>query len=253
MKISFTKQQVIGAASVLTMLLAWKVLAVLIDSAFILPHPEDTLVTVLKLFTDAGFLAVAGTTILRGIIGFVISGILGMGVGILAGISPGFNAFLTPVLVTIRSVPVISLILLALIWFSPNSVPVFIAMLTMFPFIVTNVSDGIGSVDPDLIEMARLYRVPGGRIITEVYIPAIVPFIISGASSAMGIGWRAIIIGEVLSQPVYGIGTRMQEAQTFLNVDALIAWTLIAVLISYGFEKLIRLGERKIVVWRVRS
>jgi NitT/TauT family transport system permease protein len=42
----------------------------------------------------------------------------------------------------------------------------------------------------------------------------------------------------------------MQSAQTFLNVDAVIAWTLIAVLISYGFEKMIRLAERKIFIWR---
>ena len=66
----------------------------------------------------------------------------------------------------------------------------------------------------------------------------------------MGIGWRAIIIGEVLSQPKYGIGTYMQSAQTFLNVEAVIAWTVIAVLISYGFEKIIRLAEHKIVSWR---
>jgi NitT/TauT family transport system permease protein len=121
----------------------------------------------------------------------------------------------------------------------------------MFPFICTNVVDGIRSVDKDLIEMARFYRIGKRRIISEVYIPAIMPFIISGASSAMGIGWRAIIIGEVLSQPQYGIGTRMQSAQTFLNVDAVIAWTLIAVLISYGFEKIIRWGERKIVTWKM--
>ena len=76
------------------------------------------------------------------------------------------------------------------------------------------------------------------------------PFIISGASSAMGIGWRAIIIGEVLSQPKYGIGTVMQSAQTFLNVDAVIAWTIVAVIISYGFEKIIRWSERKLIVWR---
>jgi NitT/TauT family transport system permease protein len=112
------------------------------------------------------------------------------------------------------------------------------------------VIDGIRSVDRDIIEMARFYRISRSRIISEVYIPAIMPFIISGASSAMGIGWRAIIIGEVLSQPKYGIGTMMQAEQTFLNVDAVIAWTIIAVLISYGFEKIIRWSEHKIVVWR---
>jgi NitT/TauT family transport system permease protein len=43
----------------------------------------------------------------------------------------------------------------------------------------------------------------------------------------------------------------MQVAQTFLNVDAVIAWTLIAILISFVFEKMIRWGERKIEKWRV--
>ncbi len=236
-------------ASVVVMLAGWKLLAVHYDSPYIIPHPEDTLITVLRLFTEADFLKVAGSTVLRGIAGFLVSGILGLATGILAGISPGFNAFITPMLVTVRSIPVISLILLALIWFSPGSVPVFIAFLTMFPFICTNVSDGIKSVDRGLVEMAGFYRVDKRRIITGVYLPAIVPFIISGASSAMGIGWRAIIIGEVLSQPQYGIGTHMQNAQTFLNVDAVIAWTLIAVLISFAFEKIIRWAEHKIVKW----
>ena len=250
MKISFTKKHYIGFASVLSILVVWKLLALFFNSPFIIPPPEDTLFTVIKLIGSHDFLQVAGTTVMRGITGFIISAVLGIGVGIIAGISPGFNAFTNPILVTIRSTPVISLILLALIWFSSGIVPVFIAMLTMFPFICTNVVDGIRSVDQGLIEMAEFYKVGRRKIITGVYIPAIMPFIISGASSAMGIGWRAIIIGEVLSQPRYGIGTTMQSAQTFLNVDVVIAWTLIAVFISYLFEKIIRWTEHKIVIWK---
>ena len=170
MKISFTKKQYISFTSVAVMLIVWKILAIYFDSDFIVPQPEDTFLTVVKLFGDSGFIRVAGTTILRGVIGFIVSGILGMGIGILAGISSGFNAFINPMLVSIRSTPVIALILLALIWFNPNIVPIFIAMLTMFPFICTNVVDGIRSVDNNLIEMARFYRVGKRRIITEVYI-----------------------------------------------------------------------------------
>ncbi len=250
MKISFTSKQYISLASVIFMLAIWKILAMHFDSDFILPPPEKTLITTLSLFGDNRFLATIGATVLRGITGFVLSCILGVVLGVAAGINPLFDAFLRPLLVPIRSTPVIALILLALIWFNPGSVPIFIAILTMFPFICTNVADGIKSVDHELIEMARFYRVRRKRIIRDVYIPAIIPFIISGASSAMGIGWRAIIIGEVLSQPKYGIGTVMQSAQTFLNVDAVIAWTIVAVIISYGFEKIIRWSERKLIVWR---
>jgi NitT/TauT family transport system permease protein len=250
MRISFTKNHYLAVASVAVMLVIWQLLAVYFGSGFIVPPPGKTFLTALELFTDKNFIKIVGVTILRGLTGFFISAFLGLLIGIMAGISDGFNSFFRPVLVTVRSVPVIALVLLALIWFSPGFVPVFIAMLTMFPFICTNVIDGIRSVDPAIVEMARFYQVRPGRIVSEVHIPAIMPFIISGASSAMGIGWRAIVIGEVLSQPRYGIGTMMQAQQTYLNVDAVIAWTIIAVLISYIFEKMIRWSEHKLVTWR---
>ena len=123
-------------------------------------------------------------------------------------------------------------------------------MLTMFPIVCTNVIGGMKSVDLRLVQMARFYRVGRRRIVSELYLPAIAPFIFSGISSAFGIGWRAIIVGEVLSQPLYGIGTMMQTAQTFLKVDVLIAWTVVAVLLSYLFESVIRLVERRVVRWK---
>lgn len=250
MKISFTGKNYISLASVICMLIVWKILSLHFDSDFVLPSPEKTLITTLTLFGDGRFLGIVGTTVARGLIGFIISVVLGLGTGILTGLNPCADAFLRPVLVTIRSIPVISIILLALIWFNPGSVPVFIGMLTMFPFITTNVSDGIRSIDRELVVMATFYKVRRERIVRELYIPAIMPFIVSGASSALGIGWRAIIIGEVLSQPLYGIGTMMQNAQTFLNIDAVIAWTIVAVLISYGFEKIIRWIESRFITWR---
>ena len=250
MKISFTKKQYISLVSLVFMLVIWKFLSMYFGSDIILPPPGKTLLATLKLFGETGFLSTVGSTIMRGALGFLISFLLGVGLGILAGLNGNFSAFMNPIIISIRSIPVIALILLALIWLSSDSVPVFIALLTMFPFIYTNVTDGIKSVDPDLVEMATFYRIGKGRIIRELYIPAILPFIISGASSAIGIGWRAIITGEVLSQPEYGIGTLMQSAQTFLNVDAVIAWTIVAVIISYIFEKAIRLVERKLIAWR---
>ena len=249
MKIFTTNNKFYTFLSVAFLIALWKAGAALMNSELILPSPEKTIVAVWELFTQADFLSIIGATIIRGIIGFFISFILAMTLGILAGINQKFNAFLQPILVTIRSTPVISLILLALIWFDVNKVPVFIALLTMFPFICTNIIEGIHNIDTDLIEMAGVYNIKTKRIIQEIYIPGITPFIFSGISSAMGFGWRAIIIGEVLSQPTYGIGTFMQNSQTYLLVDKVIAWTIIAIVLSYVFEKIIRLTERQIVVW----
>ncbi|MFP4024285.1 MAG: ABC transporter permease [Thiohalospira sp.] len=250
MNIILPKNKIITIISVALLIGIWKLASLFYGSELILPPPESALVATLKLFVSENFISIVGLTIFRGLIGFGISFILGIGLGILAGVNNSFNAFLKPILVTIRSTPVISLILLALIWFKVDMVPVFIAFLTMFPFICTNVIDGIRNVDSDLVEMANIYKVSHQRIIKEVYLPAIVPFIFSGASSAMGFGWRAIIIGEVLSQPRFGIGTVMQTAQTYLLVKEVIAWTIIAVIISYLFEIVLRKIEKTIVVWK---
>ncbi|SRR5574344_332631 len=250
MKNSSKKNTLIGTISVLVMLAVWKVLSLHFKSNFILPGPEDTLISTVNIICTAEFLKIIGATILRGLIGFVIAAILGVGLGILAGIYDSLAAWMKPIVVTFRATPVVAIILLALIWFTPNAVPIFIAFLTMFPLIYINVTDGFKSMDASLVEMAKFYGASGKKIVTEVYIPSIIPFIISGISSAVGIGWRAIIVGEVLAQPTYGIGTVMQSAQTFLNVDILIAWTLIAVVLSSGFEAIIRWGEKRIVTWK---
>ena len=244
------KNRHIGLISIIVMLAVWEVVALRINSEQIMPGPWATLSATLRLFAEKDFLLVVGNTLFRGLIGFAIALILGIGLGIWAGINEKFEAFLKPWIVVMRSIPVVAFILLALIWFKSGSVPVFIGILTMFPMICTNVIEGIRNVDGNLIEMARFYHVSESRIIKEVYVPAIAPFVVSGISSAFGIGWRAIVIGEVLSQPEFGIGSRMHAAQSFLNVDVLIAWTLIAILISFLFEKIIRWGEKKCIKWK---
>ena len=94
MKISTSRYKLISLAAVALKLFLWKGLALYFNSDFILPHPERTLVKTIALFGESQFLLVVGATILRGVLGFVISLVFGVVLGILAGVSPDFNAFL---------------------------------------------------------------------------------------------------------------------------------------------------------------
>lgn len=245
-----TKNRLYTILSILLILLTWEILSRFVVSEMILPSPEKTILKTLTLFIQKNFLLNVSITILRGLLGFAISLLLGLVLGIIAGINKSFHAFLTPILVTIRSTPVISIILLALIWLNVDKVPIFIGFLTMFPFICTNIMEGINNVDVNLLRMTHIYRIPRAKVVSDVYLPSIMPYLFSGISSAMGFGWRAIIIGEVLSQPEWGIGTQMQSAQTYLIVEEVIAWTVIAIIISYLFEKIIRSIQNKIITWQ---
>ena len=244
-----TTAKIVVAASVALMLLLWEFASIRIGSQQIMPGPLETLRAAAGLLVEPGFLIIVGSTLLRGIAGFVIASALGIVLGVLGGINKGFEAFMTPWVVVMRSTPVVAFVLLALIWFS-QSTAVFIGIITMFPMVFTNIVEGMRNVDGDLVEMARFYKVRRSDIIMKVYLPSILPYMISGLSSASGIGWRAIIIGEVLSQPRYGIGGSMQLAQMQMNVDVLIAWTFIAVIIGFAFEKIIRFVEKKAIKGR---
>lgn len=244
------KLRLITLASVVVMLIVWEICALSLCSEQIMPGLVLTFKSTVYLFTEKGFLLAVGSTVLRGLIGFAVAIVSGVALGIAGGISTKADTFLKPWVVVMRSTPVVAFILLALIWFESDRVPVFIGMLTMFPMVYTNIATGMRNVDSKLVDMARFYRVNRRRVITDVYIPSIAPFAVSGISSAVGIGWRAIIVGEVLSQPRYGIGASMHTAQSFLQVDKLIAWTVVAVILSYLFEFLIRRTEKSILKWK---
>lgn len=239
--ISNNRYRILAVSSVAVMFLLWELVAIHFNSPQIMPSPVETLAATAGLFATRNFILTVGWTLLRGVAGFAIAIFAGIALGVPGGLSKGADAFFRPWVVVMRSTPVVAFVLLALIWFESSNVPLFIGVLTMFPMIYTNVSEGIRSVDRNLVEMAGFYRVGRIRTVREVYLPAIAPFVTSGISTAVGIGWRAIIIGEVLSQPAYGIGTVMHESQSFLRVDILIAWTVIAVLLSAMFDKLIKI------------
>lgn len=236
--------------SVVMLLIIWKIASWYYDNPFIVPSPVLTLQQTVETFLSKEFLSAIGATLIRGLAGFFIAFCLAVLIGIGAGVSVSFDAFVRPFLVIIRSTPVISFILLALIWFKPENVPVFIGILTMFPILCFNIIDGIRSTNSELLEMARVYSLGKNRTVKDIHVPSLMPYMFTGLSNAAGFGWRAIIIGEVLSQPLHGIGTRMQLAQTYLKIPEVIAWTIVAVFIGYTFEIMIRGLERRVIFWR---
>lgn len=250
MKIFISKKIINNLLGIFVLLFIWWYASRTVGSDEILPSPRLTFLAVLEVFSQPGFFTSIAATIGRGLTGFLIAILIAAAIGIPAGIYPGFFSFINPLITSVRSTPVISIILLAIIWFGNEQVPVFIAVLTMFPILTLNLVEGIKSVDVNFIVLSKSYRIPFFRILTGVYLPSVAPFLTSGVSNALGFGWRAVIIGEVLSQPSSGIGTRMQESQIFLLVGELIAWTLIAVIISYFFETAVRKLEKSLIKWK---
>lgn len=246
----FIRKHIYQFLSIVSILLLWKITALIIKNGLILPAPERIVIDFFNLISSSEFYSALGSTLIRGFLGFVIAFALATIIGIPAGIYTGFHDFFNPIIVLMRSTPVISFILLALIWFGPDNVPVFIAILTMFPLLCKGFISGIKSTDKELVEMVKVYKVRNRRILSGLYFPSLLPFLFNGISNALGFGWRAVIIGEVLSQPRWGLGTEMQVAQTYLLISKLICWSIVAIIMAFLFERLIEIIERRSLVWK---
>jgi NitT/TauT family transport system permease protein len=232
------------------MILIWKAISISLKSEIILPSPEVVFKEILIIVQSSDFWPTVCATIMRAVFAFIFACIMGIIVGIITGFSKLADLIAKPVLQVIMSTPIISLILLALIWLKANNVPIFATFLMTFPIITTNVSEGIKNVDNGLIEMAKVYNVNQWRILSEVYFPSIASYLTAAISTAVGLSWKVVVTAEVLSQPQLAIGTSLQNAKIYLETSRVLAWTLIAVILSFIFEILIRITEKRIIKWR---
>lgn len=255
MKISFMKNKntynkKVTFISVIVMILIWKIASLAYSNEALLPAPEIVLFDLFKIIQKPNFLKVIGFTILRGVIGFFLSLTVGIVLGTIAGLYERVEKSLYPLLVVLKSTPIMSIILLLLLWFGTEKTPIFAAFMVAFPIIYTNVMQGTKNVDISLVEMSKVYGVSHFNIIKDIYLPATAPFLFAGISTAFSIGWKVTVGAEVISQPKFSVGSKMWEAKSYIEIDSLLAWTVLAILLSYIIEGLIKILERKVIRWK---
>ena len=187
----------------------------------------------------AGLFPYGAFSLLRISGGFGLGLVLGVLLAVAAGWLRVLEILLWPYVTVIKSVPVASFIIICLIWLNTSQLAVFISFLMVFPAIYSNTLQGIRSADPALLEMARLYRVPFSRRLGYIYVPQVKPFLLSGCSVALGMSWKSGVAAEVIGVVGGSIGERLYEAKVYFQMTDLLAWTVVIVVCSVGFEKLV--------------
>lgn len=234
---------IVAAAAVL--IGVWKLVSLAVGLEIILPSPEITLLRFLEIARTPAFAASVGATVIRGLTGFAVATGAGLIAGAVAGLRPTLERLFLPLVTVIRSTPVVAFILIALIWFDTDVVPVFVTVLMTFPVVYENVLQGIRAVDPRLTELARAYGVSRGRTWRRVYLPSLFPFLASAGRTALGLTWKVVVAAEVLSIPALGVGAQLQEARIMLETARVFAWTAVAILLSAVTDLAFSLATRR--------
>ena len=236
-------------AVVLFWLLIWQLAAALAGQELLLPSPLRVARELLRLAGGAEFWLTVAQSIRRVLTGIVSAVLLGILLALLTHKSAVLRALLSPVMTLVKSTPVASFIILALVWLGRDVVPPVIAALMVLPVVWANVSQGLDGIDPQLLELAQVCRLPRGRVFRRITLPSVLPHLRAALCSALGLGWKAGVAAEILTVPARSIGKRIYEAKIYLETTELFAWTAAVVLLSLVIEGLLlrlvgRIGKK---------
>lgn len=192
-----------------------------------------------------------GITLGRIVMGFALAYVVAIAIGLASARSRVAKSFFDPVLVLGLTVPGLVWALLCVIWFGLSMKTSTIAIaLGVAPPLALSLAQGLTSVDPQLIEATHVYRFSRRARLRHLWLPAITPYLLSGARLGFSFAWKVIVLVEIFGLSS-GVGYRLNSAFSSQNVEGVLAWTIVfavvMAVIEYGFMQTI---ERAVTRWQ---
>lgn len=219
-------------------LAVWQAADLMIDNTIVFVGPMDVIRSFLVLLPDPEFWLSIARSFGRISLGFLAAFLSGILIGSLAFRYRIIKDLLDPLILLIKSVPVASFVILALIWIGSENLAVFISFLVVLPILYVNTITGLKQADRKLLEMAEVFSVGLAGRIRFIYLPALFPYLTSSCLVALGMSWKSGIAAEVIGIPSQTIGENLYMAKIYLSTADLFAWTIVIILVSALFEKI---------------
>lgn len=233
------------AAVIAFWLVVWQVLTVAVGNNLLVAGPWETAGRLLELLKERDFYVALIFSLLRIGGGFLAGFFAGAA---LAAVSLRFSLseqVLEPFMSLLKAVPVASFVVLLLIWWGSSFLAAAICFLVVLPNIYINTLEGLKSTDRELLEMAKVFRLPFGTRFFYIYRPALRPFLESGLKLALGMCWKSGVAAEVIGTPAHSIGGQLYLSKIYLDTAGVFAWTAAVILLSVLFERLFLLLARR--------
>lgn len=233
------KAKLIFIFSILFFLILWEVLALIIDSSFVLPKLDDVFKSLFNYCSSQKFWTSAFTSFLRVLVSFFLTVVLGIVIGFASGLCSDFETFLKFPLTAIRSTPVVALVMIVLFWFPSQTLPSICAVLMCLPVMIDASSGAIKNVEKNLLEMAKVFDFRFSTKIFGLYFPVIRPYILNASKTVFSQGWKIVAAGEILSMPRFALGTMLQDNRIILESSNVFALVLALIIFCIATEKLV--------------
>ncbi|MCR5376959.1 MAG: ATP-binding cassette domain-containing protein [Lachnospiraceae bacterium] len=233
--------------SIAAWILLWQYAADRLDKSVLLPRPGRVLKAFAELVKSERFGTILRSSLLHIAVGFAAALVIGCLLAVLCRFSDLAAAIMIPPMKLVKTVPVVSFIILLLLWVKPERISVVISFLIVLPVVYENVSRGVRETPESMVDMARIFRVPLLRRLRFLYLPNAVPYATAAVSSGLSLCWKAGIAAEIIGLSKDSIGRQLYDAKLYLDTENLFAWTIVVILVSVVMEWLIMIVFRALM------
>ncbi len=185
---------------------------------------------------------------------FAIGMILGSIVGIIVGVAMArmrlLDLSLEPFVIALYSTPMVALIPLLVIWlgFGDRAKSAVIFLFALFP-VLLNTYQGVKSVEPRLLEVARSFRSSERALWLDVIIPSSLPFIVAGIRLALGRALVGMVVADLYTA-VSGIGYLIARYAQTIQIDRLLVPVVTLSLLGVILVQGLRWLETRLAPWQ---
>lgn len=206
---------------------------------YLFPSPEDVAKALIWGFKDRTFLIGMSVSIQRITIGYLISLVLGIGLGFLVGRFKILDETIGSLISGLQVLPSICWLPLAILWFGLNEQAIqFVIIMGAFLSIAIATESGIRNIPPIYLRAARTMGIKGIDLYTRVVFPAALPSIATGMKLGWSFAWRSLMAGELLFVSI-GLGHLLQTGRELNDMPQVIAVMVVIVLIGLIFDQLL--------------
>ena len=233
---------IISVCAILCMWLVWIMAYFIVKDGYVVPSFTDTLKQFCDLMVSAEFWQAFGMTLARTAYSWLAATALAAIVASLCALFPAVRTFVSPFIAVFRTVPTMAITLMLLIWSSPRVAPAIVSALIIFPIAYARFISAFDGVDKKLTEMAQVYGVPFGRRLIKIYIPQVLPPVLSQIGPDFSLTLKVRVSAEVLCSTFNSLGGLIYQSNVFLNTAQMFALTICTIvaggLLSWALSKL---------------
>ena len=160
-----------------------------------------------------------------------VSSVIGIAIGMAEGFSDFIRSLFKPVMIMLRSIPMVVLVVVIMVITKYDRVPLIGTSLILIPLISEAACEGCRRIDQDLIDVYRLYSDFNLRVLSMVYLPMMAGYLKQAYINAVGMGLKLVISTEYLVQTRNSLGKAINSSAYFNEYQDIYAYTLVMILL----------------------